>query len=69
MKLTKQLLQIKNDKIPAWVKNNAGWWAEGQVTESDFLSGITHLVKTGIISVGNDSVDSASDVDPILVEC
>ena len=19
----------KNDKIPPWVKNNAGWWAEG----------------------------------------
>ena len=36
-------LQKKSDKIPAWVKNNAGWWADGQITESDFLSGITIL--------------------------
>ena len=57
-------------KVPSWIKNNAGWWADGQITESDFLSGITHLVKTGIISVSDDSVELVSDdVDPLLAEC
>ena len=55
------------EKVPVWIKNNAGWWAAGQITESDFLSGINHLVKSGIISVGSDSVQSVSD--SILSEC
>ena len=58
------------EKVPSWIKNNAGWWADGQITESDFLSGIAHLVKTGIISVSDDSVELVSDdVDPLLSEC
>ena len=23
--------------IPDWVKNNAGWWAEGQIPDSAFV--------------------------------
>jgi hypothetical protein len=55
------------ETVPAWVKNNAGWWAEGQITESDFLSGINHLVKNGIISVSQNSIESVSD--SIVSEC
>ena len=31
--------------------NNAGWWASGEISESDFISGIQFLVGSGIISV------------------
>ena len=55
------------EKVPVWIKNNAGWWAEGQITESDFLSGINHLVETGIISISQKSIESASD--SIVSEC
>ena len=58
-----------SDKIPPWVKNNADWWAAGDITESDFLSGITHLVKIGIISVSDDSLQSTAKSDPLLSEC
>ncbi|MGY8730377.1 MAG: hypothetical protein ACKVJ0_06200 [Nitrosopumilus sp.] len=54
-----------DDQIPSWVKNNAGWWASGQISESDFLSGINHLVKTGIISVSNNLPKS----DASVLEC
>ena len=37
--------------IPEWIKNNAGWWAEGQIDDNTFVSGIQHLVKIGIIKV------------------
>ena len=40
-----------NDEIPAWIKNNAGWWSDGQITDDDFLKGIEFLVKNGIIKV------------------
>ena len=38
--------------IPGWVKNNAGWWAQGQIGDSDFINGIRYLVGAGIINVG-----------------
>ncbi|MGI0102849.1 MAG: hypothetical protein ACREA7_09695 [Nitrosotalea sp.] len=37
--------------IPAWVKTNAGWWANGQVSDGDFIKGIQYLVSSGIIKV------------------
>ena len=37
--------------IPAWIKNNAAWWAEGLIDDSSFLQGIQYLVKVGIIKV------------------
>ena len=45
---------VKNDdsnKVPAWIKNNADWWAQGQITDDDFVKGIQYLVEQGIISV------------------
>ena len=26
-----------NQNVPDWVKNNAGWWAEGQIPDSAFV--------------------------------
>ena len=37
--------------IPDWVKNNAGWWAEGQIPDSAFVDGIEYLIKEGIIQI------------------
>ena len=38
-------------QIPNWVKNNAGWWADGQIPDSAFVQGIQFLIKEGIIVV------------------
>ena len=40
-----------SDEIPSWIKNNAGWWADGQITDDDFVKGIQYLVGQGIIRV------------------
>jgi hypothetical protein len=37
--------------IPAWVKNNAGWWANDLIGDSDFVSGIQFLITEGIMKV------------------
>ena len=42
---------VTDQTIPAWVKNNAGWWADGIIDDSTFVSGIEYLVKSGIIVV------------------
>ena len=30
----------QSDTIPSWIKNNAGWWADGVIDDSSFVSGI-----------------------------
>jgi len=41
----------KNMSIPDWVKNNAKWWADGQIAESDFISAIQYLINEGVIRI------------------
>jgi hypothetical protein len=36
-------------EIPSWIKNNAGWWADGTINDKDFATGIQYLVKTDVI--------------------
>ena len=37
--------------IPDWIKNNAKWWSDGQIGDSDFVSGIQFMIKENIISI------------------
>ena len=32
--------------IPEWVKNNAGWWIEGKISDTEFTMALQYLVKT-----------------------
>ena len=47
----KDFSKIFDYQIPEWVKNNAGWWADGQVDDKTFATGIEYLIKIGIIVV------------------
>ncbi len=35
--------------VPDWVKNNARWWADGQLSEKEFLNGLEWLINEKII--------------------
>jgi len=37
--------------IPSWIKNNAGWWADGIIDDDSFVQGIEFLIKQGIIQM------------------
>ena len=39
------------ENVPDWVKNTAGWWADGQIDDSSFLQGIQYLIKEGIMVI------------------
>ena len=41
----------REQNVPDWVRNNAGWWADGLISDDDFVSGIKYLVEQGIIRV------------------
>lgn len=56
----------KQEKVPSWIKNNAGWWAEGQISDSDFVSGIQFMIKEKIINIPDLSEQASVTVDEKL---
>ena len=40
-----------SNEIPTWIKNNAGWWADGQIDDGSFVQGIQFLIKEGIMKI------------------
>jgi len=47
--------------IPRWIKNNAGWWASGQIPDSTFVKGIQYLIKEGIMIVPPTAHETSSE--------
>ena len=37
--------------IPSWIRNNAAWWAEGQIDDDTFVQGVEYLIKNDVIVV------------------
>jgi len=51
--------------IPLWVKNNAEWWYQKQIDDSDFVAGIEYMISENIINVPQTEVsDSTSSEIP-----
>nr|AIF08498.1 hypothetical protein [uncultured marine thaumarchaeote KM3_31_D02] len=49
-----EIIIEKDIVIPSWIKNNAGWWADDNIADSDFLYGIKFLVENNIIQFQSD---------------
>ena len=47
--------------IPDWIKNNAGWWADGQIDDGSFVSGVQWLISNGIMSIPPTEQGAGSD--------
>ena len=47
-------------EIPAWIKNNAGWWADDLIGDSDFVSGIQFLINEKIMTVPTTTPSASS---------
>lgn len=50
-------------EVPPWIKNNAAWWSEGQISEAEFLAGIAYLISSGIITVPDDPAPDGGSGD------
>ena len=59
------LIQTELVDIPLWVKNNAYWWNQYQISDSDFTSGIEYLINQNIISVSNTETTNSATSDDI----
>ena len=51
--------------VPSWIKNNAGWWADGQIDDGSFVSGIQWLILNDVITIPSTQ-QGAGDGDNII---
>jgi len=44
---------ISEITLPHWIRNNAKWWAEGNISDRDFAEGIEFMINEGIIQLNS----------------
>ena len=52
----------QSDAIPSWIKNTAGWWADDQISETEFVNSIEYLIDSGIIQVSSQQGVAVSEL-------
>jgi len=40
-----------DSSVPEWIKNNAKWWSEGTISESEYVTSLEFLITEGIIQI------------------
>ena len=62
----------RGNAIPDWVRNNAGWWADGTITDTDFFNGIRFLIEEEVLAIDPEVLASqgkvAAEWDPGILE-
>ncbi len=43
--------QSKSYNIPDWIRNSAKWWADGAISDEEYINGLQYLIKNGILVV------------------
>ncbi len=63
------LLNLEKNKIPYWLKTNAGWWASDKISNTDFIAGIQYLIKNEIIRLDSKTIEkNPSNVIPSWIK-
>ena len=58
-------IPVPTQEIPSWIKNNAGWWANGDIDDDSFVQGIQFLIKEGIMKIPPTSQGSSGGSNEI----
>jgi len=54
-----------NISIPEWIRDNAGWWADGSIDDNSFVQGIQFLIKEKIMKIPQTAQGSGSGTNQI----
>jgi len=52
---------VSETSIPSWIKNNAGWWADGQIDDGSFVAGIQWLISNDVMTIPPTEQGAGSD--------
>ena len=53
-------MESNTSEIPVWIKNNAGWWADGSIDDASFVQGIQFLVQEGFMKIPSTTQGASS---------
>ena len=60
---------LETPSIPSWIKNNAGWWADGTIDDNSFVQGIQFLVKENILKIPSTTQGTSSESEiPVWIK-
>ncbi len=45
------IISVSDSEVPSWIKNNAGWWAEGTIDDDSFITGLEYLIENDILII------------------
>jgi len=51
--------------VPDWIKNNANWWSEGKIDDTDFINGLQYLIEYKIIKIDNKKIQGKVSLEDI----
>ena len=54
------------DSLPEWIKNNALWYGQGIISETEFLNMIEFLIESGVIATDTAVVSEISEAQIVI---
>ena len=58
-------ISAESEIVPGWIKNTAGFWANDQISDVEFMNAIEYLIAQGTIQVPNFA--GVPDVNTITI--
>ena len=55
------------ESIPEWVKNNALWYGQGNISETEFLNAIKFLIENDVLVIETTDIDSSKNIDATVI--
>jgi len=62
-----EIQTLKSQYVPIWIKNNAAWWSQELIEDSDFVAGIEYLIQNEIITIQDDQIIASYSSNEIPV--
>jgi plastocyanin len=54
------------ESVPEWIKNNALWYGQGDISEAEFLNAIKFLIEEGIIVLDTEIVSEIMEATIVI---
>ena len=51
--------------VPDWIKNNANWWSDNLIDDTDFINGLQYLIEYKIIKIDNKKIQGKVSLEDI----
>lgn len=61
-------LSSKEIIIPNWIKNEAKWWSDGSISDSEFTKAVGYLAKQNIIKIQKTELAQQSKTIPVWLK-